>query len=182
MSTKLSKKNLLKVQKLFCSNSQKSCRNVLKKNYLCFKVPSGQLRCSFENPAARFSPAVSKSLPQFRKETLGNFFFQKLFPSELRSGHLDSNFDVPTEKKIVKSPIVVRADSGKKVLSRIFLKGNLVSQAKFVWTLKRHVWQPWWKKMVEGPESFDKMFEMIDKNWVFFKKKEFFQRCSSLSG
>ena len=28
--------------------------------------------------------------------------------------------------------------------------------------------------MVEGPESFDKIFEMIDKKWVFFKKKIFF--------
>ena len=26
------------------------------------------------------------------------------------------------------------------------------------------------KKMVEGPESFDKKFEMIDKKWVFSKK------------
>ena len=30
-------------------------------------------------------------------------------------GHLDRNFDVPTEKKIVESPIVVAADSGKRV-------------------------------------------------------------------
>ena len=31
------------------------------------------------------------------------------------SGHRDRNFNVPTEKKIVKSPIVIQADSGKRV-------------------------------------------------------------------
>ena len=31
------------------------------------------------------------------------------------SGHRDRNFDVPTEKKFVEGPIVVRADSGKSV-------------------------------------------------------------------
>ena len=30
------------------------------------------------------------------------------------------------------------------------------------------------KKLVEGPEIFDKMLEMIEKNEFFFKKKKFF--------
>ena len=61
----------------------------------------------------------------------------------------------------------------EKVSSRILLKGNLVSYAKFVWTLKRHVSKPWWKKLVEGPEIFDKMVEMIEKNEFFSKKRTF---------
>ena len=109
------KKNLLEVQKLLCSNSQKSCRNVLIKIFFCFKVPSGQLKCSFQNPAAKFSPGVSKSLPQCRIENIGNFFFQKSSSSEICSGHLDRNFDIPTEKK-AESPTVVRPDSGKRVI------------------------------------------------------------------
>ena len=172
MSTKLSKKNLLKVQKLLCSNSQKTCRNVLNKIFFCFKVPSWQLKCNFENPASKLSPGVSKSLLQCRIENFRKLFFQKIFPSELCSGHLDRNFDVPTEKKLSK----VQSSFGQipeKVSSRIFLKRNLVSQAKFVWILKRDVRQPWWKKLVEGPEIFDKMVEMIEKNEFFQKKRNF---------
>ena len=97
------------------------------------------------------------------------------------SGHRDRNFDFPAEKNLGK----VQSSSGQipeKVSSRILLKGNLVSLAKFVWTLKRHVWQSWWKKLVEGPEIYDKMLEMIEKKLSFFrKKKDFFQRCFSLS-
>ena len=117
--TKLQEKKLLKFQNLLSSNSQKSCRNVLNKNYLWFRVPSGQLRCSFEKPAAKFPRRVSKSLPQSR---LGNFrkLFQKVFSSELCSEHSDRNFDVRTEKKIVEKPIVVRADSGKSVKKNFF--------------------------------------------------------------
>ena len=97
----------------------------MKKIYLRFKVPSGQLRCSFENPAAKVSRRVSKRLPQIRIENFRKLF-QKIFSSELCCEHSDRNFDVPTEKKIVEKPIVVRADSVKSV-KKNFLKGNLVS-------------------------------------------------------
>ena len=117
--TKLPEKNLLKVQNLLSSNSQKSCRNKLNKIFFCFKVPSWQLKCNFENPAANLSPGVSKSLPQSRIENFRNFF-QKVFSSELCSEHSDRNFDVPTEKKNLEKPIVVRADSGKSVKNFFF--------------------------------------------------------------
>ena len=131
-STKLPKKNLLKVQKLLCSNSQKSCRNVLIKVFFCSKVPSGQLKCSFENPAVTFSPGVSKNLPKSGKENVRKKFFSKNYSSERCSGLVDGSFDVPAEKK-AENPISVRTDSGKKV-KKIFLKENLISYGKFVWT------------------------------------------------
>ena len=118
--TKLPEKNLLKVQNLLSSNSQKFCRNVLNKIFsFCFKVPSWQLKCNFENPAANLSPGVSKSLPQSRIENFRKLF-QKIFSSELCSEHSDRNFDVPTGKQIVEKPIVVRADSGKSVKQNFF--------------------------------------------------------------
>ena len=86
----------------------------MKKIYLRFKVPSGQLKRNFEKPATKFSPGVSKGLPQSRLEKFKKLF-SKNFSSEMCSGHLNRNFDVPTEKKIVKIPNVVRADSGKSV-------------------------------------------------------------------
>ena len=98
-STKLPKKNLLKVQKLLCSNSQKSCRNVLIKVFFCFKVPSGQLKCSFENPAAKFSPGVSKSLPQCRIENFKKLFFQKIFPRKYVLDTLTAILTSPLKKR-----------------------------------------------------------------------------------
>ena len=113
-STKLQEKNLLKSKTCSAQIHKNFAETFWTKNYLCFKVPSGQLKRSFEEPAAKFSPGVWKSLSQNGIENFRKIF-SKNFSSELCSGHLDRNFDVHTEKKIVKSPIVVRADSGKRV-------------------------------------------------------------------
>ena len=99
MSTKLPKKKFAKIQKLLCWNSQKSCRNVLNKIFFCFKVPSGQLKCSFENPAAKFSPGVSKSLPQCRIESFKELFFQKIFPRKYVLDILTAILTSPLKKR-----------------------------------------------------------------------------------
>ena len=79
MSTKLPKNFLLKVQKLLCSKSQNSCGNLLKRNCFFFKVPSGQLKCSFENPVGNSSPGVSKNHTQSRIENFKKLFFWIFF-------------------------------------------------------------------------------------------------------
>ena len=88
---------------MLCLSSQKSFRNVLNKKYYCSTVPSGQLKCSFENPAVTFSPGVSKNLPKSGKENVRKKFFSKNYSSERCSGLVDGSFDVPAEKKNVKS-------------------------------------------------------------------------------
>ena len=152
MSTKLPKKNLLNVQKLLCSKSQNSCGNLLNKNWFFFKVPSWQLKCSFENPAGKSSPGVSKNHTQSRIENVRKLFFLKFFP---REGVLDTLTAILTSplKRNAASPIFVRADSGKSFWENFFKrKPSLLGKDSL--DIEKAVWQAWWKKLVEGTESF----------------------------
>ena len=83
------------------------------------------------------------------------------------SGHLDRNFDVPTEKKLSKVQLSFRQIL-ENVSSRNFLKANLVCKAKFVWT----------KGTFDNPDekSWWKILKFLIKCWKWSKKNEFFQK------
>ena len=169
--TKLPEKNLLKVQNLLCSNSQIFCRNVLKKNYLRFKVPSGQLKCSFENPAAKFSPGVSKSLPQSRLENFKKLFFKKFFLGNVFWTPWPQFWRPHWKKKLSKVQSSLR-QIPENVSSRNFLKANLVCKAKFVWTkgtFDKPDEKSWWNIL----NFVIKCWKWSKKQWIFSTKRIF---------
>ena len=88
------------------------------------------------------------------------------------SEHSDRNFDVLTEKKLWKNQSSV-GQIPKKVSSRIFCERKYSLLGKVRLDIGRARLTTLMKKVVEGPENFDKMVEMIKKKWVFSKKRTF---------
>ena len=69
-----------------------------RENYLFSKCSSGQIDCSFENPAKKSSPKNQKKLLNVRKSWKNIIFsLRKYFSSKSSSGQLECSFDNPVE-------------------------------------------------------------------------------------